>query len=655
MPFSVTRFSNLTNESLPRSPGFDLPQWAMCQMHQHKNISDFQIQALQHLQEKTKPKTSKIDASSIEAVVSEIAADQAALDRGRRRVKKATGSATSHQHEDVSDFQNQALQQLQGKTKPKTSKTNISSSEAVLSEIVADKPTLDRSRPWVKKATSQAKSHQITRPHSRLELARRLLLEAGLDPDKKYLVRDSRMPPLNIVNPLTFLELGWSLSKPKSSWKKLQDIYVEHGKNKMLAVVRQVKGAPNLDRLPHLDEYFDNEFEHAMKAQEADITRRIAEHFDLIGIDSSTTLARVFVVAGPSRFGLPNLPDDEGAHGYILQTGYGDQQQLHAILRLNGGVAIEKVIGPGWLSRHADRFFGRQVIGYTYLKPVNSSGSLDRSVRFVAKRLVDRTRSAQRKAAYHETELEHFVDSRQREDVMLLAAEASAPLMEMTGAALAAEGVEGGAEGVAALEQGLEEVPETIELSIIERGGPISLRQNFAPPLLAEADESPVLEDMYQFLFETQFPKHSPEAIREIIDNGAARVIPSRLYRASANMSFTRQEASPDEYLAAIIRHSSRSGGSAGEAFSLSESVTAAKKHLGKSRSLFRISTEEDPTGFRTIEHILKHDGPRLVKEKKLLPGTLRSAIEQTIRNLDEKEVFYVRGSIPDKWVETLI
>ena len=67
-----------------------------------------------------------------------------------------------------------------------------------------------------------------------------------------------------------------------------------------------------------------------------------------------------------------------------------------------------------------------------------------------------------------------------------------------------------------------------------------------------------------------------------------------------------------------------------------------------------RIDTQLDPENFRTIENIVKHDGPRLVESGKITAGTLSAAIKHAL-NQAEQEVFYVLGSIPDEWTEVLV
>jgi len=74
-------------------------------------------------------------------------------------------------------------------------------------------------------------------------------------------------------------------------------------------------------------------------------------------------------------------------------------------------------------------------------------------------------------------------------------------------------------------------------------------------------------------------------------------------------------------------------------------------KNQGK---VLAIATKNDPENFRTIENILKYEGPRLVKEKKITSGTLASAIRYALEE-NEKEIFYLGGSIPSNWIEVAV
>lgn len=65
---------------------------------------------------------------------------------------------------------------------------------------------------------------------------------------------------------------------------------------------------------------------------------------------------------------------------------------------------------------------------------------------------------------------------------------------------------------------------------------------------------------------------------------------------------------------------------------------------------IFIIDAAAQPESFRTVEDILKNDGPRLVQEGKISAATLAAAIRNAF-NQEESEVFYMLGSIPDALV----
>lgn len=177
--------------------------------------------------------------------------------------------------------------------------------------------------------------------------------------------------------------------------------------------------------------------------------------------------------------------------------------------------------------------------------------------------------------------------------------------------------------------------------------------------LLAAAVKSDdVLDAIYKHLAKTWWGgKQTPQAIKAEIDAGAAEQIPAVLYRGQRGTEIVSSWGTVgkdrlDDYLAAIIKHSARAGGSAGEAFSLTIDKSVALRfirHKDQGKVL-AITTANDPKNFRTIESILKYDGPRLVKEKKITSGTLASAIRYAVEE-GEKEIFYVGGSIPSSWI----
>ncbi|KQQ59142.1 MULTISPECIES: hypothetical protein [Pseudomonas] len=102
-----------------------------------------------------------------------------------------------------------------------------------------------------------------------------------------------------------------------------------------------------------------------------------------------------------------------------------------------------------------------------------------------------------------------------------------------------------------------------------------------------------------------------------------------------------------DDYLAAIIMHTARQGGSNGEVLSLSaQRAIASKFAKGRGAPVFEIDTTQDPTAFRTINDILLADSQRLIEARKVTRATVLKAIDN-IAVHREFEVFYVHGDIP--------
>ncbi|WP_173934819.1 hypothetical protein [Chelativorans sp. Marseille-P2723] len=179
--------------------------------------------------------------------------------------------------------------------------------------------------------------------------------------------------------------------------------------------------------------------------------------------------------------------------------------------------------------------------------------------------------------------------------------------------------------------------------------------------LAAKYKPSQIMDKIYRALAKNWWGgKTSPQELRGIIESRADTKIPSVLFRGQrgTNLFSSWGAVGPDkqdDYLAAIIKHSSRAGGSAGEAFSLTMDKNVAFRFIEHKQGgvLLAIDTGKDLKNFRTIENILKYDGPRLVEEKKITSGTLASAIRYAIDE-GEREVFYVGGSIPADWVTQL-
>ncbi|SUA91958.1 3-deoxy-D-manno-octulosonic-acid kinase [Pandoraea pulmonicola] len=257
----------------------------------------------------------------------------------------------------------------------------------------------------------------LTHVHSRQELARRALLLAELDPDKTYSVRDV-FPTGSEVPGDADVEHSMSLL----------DIYVEHGKVKFPALARHVKDAPNLDKLPDLDKYFDVEFERAMKVQAIDITEAIQRHIDTSGIDSSSTPARVFSVSyerqawmplghhkSPYRYAI------DGKYGYILDVVQGSRHRVYAVSISDNELTIDEVRDKSWLTNNQKKFFGRSENWPAVLSsPISYPRTTD-ATKAIAEKLVDVTKSEQREEAFRSTEMEKYVDEYRMELAMIAA------------------------------------------------------------------------------------------------------------------------------------------------------------------------------------------------------------------------------------------
>lgn len=139
--------------------------------------------------------------------------------------------------------------------------------------------------------------------------------------------------------------------------------------------------------------------------------------------------------------------------------------------------------------------------------------------------------------------------------------------------------------------------------------------------------------------------------------------IPEKIYRAhtgaeSKDSGLRRAagtELSGDDYLAAIIKHTARQGGSGGEVMSFSASKAKAQSFStqylkdGKSAPVYTIDTTRDPQAFRTIPDIILKDGERLVREGKITKATLLKATDEILNY--EKEVFYIKGDVPPELI----
>lgn len=140
--------------------------------------------------------------------------------------------------------------------------------------------------------------------------------------------------------------------------------------------------------------------------------------------------------------------------------------------------------------------------------------------------------------------------------------------------------------------------------------------------------------------------------------------VPARIYRAHTgpeNPSVTglRRAAgtttSGDDYLAAIIKHTARQGGSNGEVMSFStremKAESFAKQYSTNNNKVpvYTVDTTRDPSAFRTVPDIILKDGERLVRDGKITKATLLQAIDKL--ELNEQEVFYVKGDLPPQYL----
>lgn len=138
--------------------------------------------------------------------------------------------------------------------------------------------------------------------------------------------------------------------------------------------------------------------------------------------------------------------------------------------------------------------------------------------------------------------------------------------------------------------------------------------------------------------------------------------IPPRVYRAAVGdaseiqkegiLSGRGQGQTDDEYLASIIKHTSRTSGSGGDVPSFSSNSAVAKRFLrpDSSTAFVAIDTTQDPEGFRTAANILLTDANRLVEKKLVSAGAVVKAIEKLLDE-SENELFYVRGTVPPAMV----
>ncbi|MET3056245.1 hypothetical protein CUB91_004775 [Serratia marcescens] len=100
-----------------------------------------------------------------------------------------------------------------------------------------------------------------------------------------------------------------------------------------------------------------------------------------------------------------------------------------------------------------------------------------------------------------------------------------------------------------------------------------------------------------------------------------------------------------DDYLADIIKHTARTGGSGGAVLSLSSSLETARR-FAANRTVVQIDATAFPGRFKSTAQILLDDADRLMAAQKVTPGTVRKALEN-LRGEAESEAFYLDGDIP--------
>jgi hypothetical protein len=171
-----------------------------------------------------------------------------------------------------------------------------------------------------------------------------------------------------------------------------------------------------------------------------------------------------------------------------------------------------------------------------------------------------------------------------------------------------------------------------------------------------------VLDELYETLVLTRAvgPHISAVDLKKAIDMGASAAIPPTVFRGqsflgSRNVLYLPEigvGGSVDDYLVACLKHASRTSGAVGAPMSLSAHKAVARRFSAGREAgvIISIDTTRDAGNFRTIESIIKHDGPRLVEQNKLTRGTLMAAIKNAFIQ-EEKEILYLGGAIPDEFI----
>lgn len=118
-------------------------------------------------------------------------------------------------------------------------------------------------------------------------------------------------------------------------------------------------------------------------------------------------------------------------------------------------------------------------------------------------------------------------------------------------------------------------------------------------------------------------------------------------------MNLGNKFESKDQYLSSIIEYVA-SGSRDGRITSFSMSRGYSETVRGPGETLTRVDSKKRLKNFRTIENILKYDGPRLVREKKISMKTLTKAMVNAV-NEPMDLVFYVGKDIPDEYLEAIL
>lgn len=198
----------------------------------------------------------------------------------------------------------------------------------------------------------------------------------------------------------------------------------------------------------------------------------------------------------------------------------------------------------------------------------------------------------------------------------------------------------------------------------VEGGGPGSSKMAAVAPQQTLSRSETFMENLLKQ--RSAMPGANP-GIRSVAEIKAADFsIPPRIYRAhtavgdSAATGLRRAAGTTtagDDYLAAIIKHTARQGGSGGEVMSFSTSSAKADSFAraystnNNTVQVFTVDTTKEPGAFRTVADIILKDGERLITEKKITRATLLQATDQL--NNQEFEVFYIKGDVPAGYIVT--